>query len=159
MEQTANAGAPQRPGFLKVLCILTFIGSGIAIVMSVLAYLAVAALHKIGAGLSNAAMEMNPEGVTAEGQQAMEQMGNAMTNAYINLGAGILGAILCLVGAIMMWKLKKTGFYVYVFGQVVAMAVPFIFPIAEGAGGMGVIGMILPIAFIVMYGLNLKHLK
>jgi hypothetical protein len=69
--------------------------------------------------------------------------------------------IICLIGVLMMWKLKKTGFYIYVVGEI-APAI-FSFALLGGFGALGtmamIAGLIFPIAFIIMYALNLKHLK
>lgn len=79
----------------------------------------------------------------------------------------LLAAIICFVGVLMMWKLKKTGFYIYVVGEVVPIISGIIIVGASGlfsfAGGFMAMIMalsyIFPIAFLIMYGLNLKHLK
>jgi len=61
----------------------------------------------------------------------------------------------------MMWKLKKTGFYIYVIGEIAPVILPFV--LFGGFGVLGtmalVMGLIFPIAFIIMYALNLKHMS
>jgi hypothetical protein len=68
-----------------------------------------------------------------------------------------------------MWKMKKSGFYLYVGGQIL----PFIgiyglmgglMPNSSGPlAGFAIIGqvvaIIFPLGFIIMYGVNYKHLK
>jgi hypothetical protein len=115
----------QRPGSLTVLCILSYIGCGIAIISS---------LATIG---------------TLMGK------------------IDLLAALVCLFGVILMWKLKKNGFYLYVIGEIT----PFIGGVAtvgltglfSFAGGfMSIIAglmMIFPILFIILYTLNFKYLK
>ena len=83
----------------------------------------------------------------------------AFQYAYVLLGVGILGAVLCLIGAIMMWKQKKTGFYIYVVGEIVPPIISMVLVGMGGMGALGVLGFIVPIAFIIMYGVNLKHLS
>jgi hypothetical protein len=78
---------------------------------------------------------------------------------WINLAC----VLACAFGAFMMWKLKKTGFYIYTAGELI----PVVASIAllgsmPGGGlfaGLGMIAAIIPVAFVVMYGLNLKHMK
>jgi hypothetical protein len=52
-----------------------------------------------------------------------------------------------------MWKLQKVGYFLYVGASVVSMIMGIIY------SGFGVMAVIFPILFIVLYGLNLKHLK
>jgi len=92
-------------------------------------------------------------------EDAMATANAALQYATVILGIGVLGAILCLVGAIMMWKQKKTGFYIYVVGEIVPPIVSMVLVGMAGMGALGLIGFILPIAFIVMYGMNLKHMS
>ncbi len=158
-ENNTGAEAPKRPTFITVLCILTWVGCGIGLIMNVLAFLAAKAASAF-VGVANDMATAAADGMTAEGNAAVAAMNSSMTNIYIWLAGGIVGILLCLFGSIQMWKLKKMGFYIYVVGQVVGIAVPFIFPIA-GTTGMGSMMMMLvfPIIFIVLYGINLKHMK
>lgn len=121
--QTTN----ERPTFLTVLCILTFIGSGLGVLFSLLGIFGLGAVNSF---ISNYA-------------------GQAATDA------GILKPILILIfsaaslyGAIMMWSLKKMGFYLYVAAQILIVAF-----------GWSIMALIFALLFIILYGLNLKHLQ
>lgn len=160
MEQTNAVQENKRPTFLTVLCILTFVGVGISIVSSIIGALAVSAASAM---LDTATSMANSTGtemdnVTNAAVTAADSLAKNGMMYYILL---IVCALICFVGAFMMWKLKKTGFYVYVVGELVPVILPFIF--FGGFGILGgfalVLGLIFPIAFIIMYGLNLKHLK
>jgi hypothetical protein len=159
MEQTnMEAGATaKRPQFITVLCILTWIGCGIGLIASVMGYFAVqtaGAMMDVAAASDPDAMNM------AASMPGMEEAMNAMKYAGISLGMGVLGAILCFAGSMMMWKLKKTGFYVYVAGQIIPLVVSAVLIGASAFGGAAlVMGAIFPILFIVLYGLNLKHMS
>lgn len=160
MEQT-NSGAAmpaKRPQFLTVLCILTFIGVGIGIIGSVMGYMATMA--------AGAMMGMAGDMAGSADMSAMPGMDEAMSaaNAAIQyatiiLAVGLLGSILCLVGAIMMWKQKKTGFYLYAVGELVPPVISMVLIGMSGMGALGLLGFIVPIAFIVMYGMQLKHMS
>ncbi len=122
-----NVQTNQRPPFLTVLCILTFIGSGLGILFSLLGIFGIGAMNSF---LSNYA-----------GAGAAD--------------AGILKPILTLVfsaasiyGAVMMWGLKKMGFYIYVGAQILMLVF-----------GFGWLALIFTALFIVLYYLNLKHLQ
>jgi len=126
----------KRPTFLTVLCILTFIGSG----LSTLIYL----LATIAFGVVSGMLDSLPGG------DMLAEAGMAFFAIYFVLSAA------SLFGAIMMWKLKKTGFYVYTGANVVAFFLPMI--MLEGVP-FNVMGFVFLAAFIVMYGLNLKHMR
>ena len=53
----------------------------------------------------------------------------------------------------LMWKLKKQGFMLYAGSSVVSMIMGIVY------SGFGVGAVIIPIAFIVMYYLNVKHMS
>ena len=130
-EQNVQTNAPeanvkQRPTFLTVLCILTFIGSGLGVLFNLLGIFGLGALTGF-----------------------LAKYGGA------DIDSGILNPILMLIfsagslyGAIMMWSLKKLGFYLYVAAQVLIVAF-----------GWSIMALIFAALFIVLYGLNLKHLE
>jgi len=117
----------ERPTFLSVLCVLTFIGSG----LSLLGYLFTAVFSTLlGSLLDSIPSFLLPD---------------------IGITSGIIGLVAAaasLYGAIKMWKLEKIGFYLYTAAQVVMLVLSF-----------GIFGFILTALFVVLYGLNLKHLK
>lgn len=161
MEQTNINTAPQRPEFLKVLCILTFIGCGIGIVFSIVGFIAAQA-----AGVMMGMADGMAEGMSGSDmssipgmEEAMETTNVAMKYAYVLLGVGIAGALLCLVGALQMWKMKKNGFYIYVVGELVPPVLSTVLMGMSAMGLLGVLSLIIPIGFTVMYALNLKHLS
>lgn len=157
MEQTTTTVATaQRPGFLTTLCILSFIGAGLSIIMSVVGFLGAQAAQSMVDGVGAMGDAMGATG-NSEFDAAMAEVNNLMKYAYLLLGVGIVCAILSLVGAIMMWKLKKTGFYIYTFANVVAMILPIVL-VGMAGGAMAYVGPIVTIAFIVMYGMNLKYM-
>lgn len=148
MEETNNTSVEtaKRPTFLTVLCILSFIAAGISIIGLIIGMGAKGAIASTDIDL-NAAMEA--QGAPSE---AMSQMNAAF--GWPNLIASIVLTIVSLVGVIMMWKLQKKGFFVYAAASVLGLIVPLIFGVS-----FSVFGAIIAILFIVLYGLNLKHLK
>lgn len=153
------------PPFLKVLCILTFVGAGFGILGAIYAmFMQEFTLRMLEN--SNGVYQNNPFLAAFDNSayiSALKKWGQIS-----NLLA-LLGSALCLFGALMMWKLKKNGFFLYVGGQIL----PFIgmyglmgglMPNSSGPlAGFAVIGqvvaIIFPLGFIIMYGVNYKHLK
>lgn len=163
MSEETNSGAPKRPTFLTVLCILSFIGIGIGLVSGVISLAT--------AGVAEGVMEMNEammeegmadyEDMMAEmGQDdggmlggLFEQAGAAMEHARTLAIIGLICNLLCLFGVIRMWNLKKQGFYIYTVGELAPAFAGIIL-----VGGLMATGLIIPIIFVVLYGLNLKHM-
>ncbi len=154
MEQTNNGGeTAKRPVFLTVLCILSFIAAGFAI----LGYIAVIGLMGAASAVSSGMEGMSSE-MSAEMNEAMSSAmaatpGVGLTWAYIIVG--FLTTIVSLLGVIKMWKMNKSGFMLYVGATVVAL----IMGIVYSGFGASIVGIVISAAFIVMYGLNMKHLK
>jgi hypothetical protein len=126
----------QRPTFLSVLCILTFIGSVLTIAGSVYA-------------LTQGSTE---EVLVSQGRMMQALRSNAMV--------GIISSVLTLIGAVFMWELSKTGFWIYAIGA----SLGIIFPFLLFSGNIflnisGMLGAIFGLLFLVLYYLNYKHLK
>jgi len=126
----------QRPTFLTVLCILSFIGSGLATLLFLISLVAAGAIMDFMG--SNPGM---PEVSTGSGTMFF------LVSFILALGS--------LTGAILMWNLKKTGFYLYVAANVVAIFTPLMF----STGNIGWFGLVITVLFIVLYGLNFKHME
>ena len=144
----------ERPTFLTVICILSFIGVGFVVISNIVAL--------IGGGVSKAIMESTEEVMQAMetveevpivGESVTKIVSNASTMAAIN----IIAALVVLVGVLMMWSLKKTGYYIYIVGEIA----PVIALIVLGGllgGFMAIFSSFIAILFIILYGLNVKHM-
>lgn len=145
----------KRPVFLLVICILTFVGAGLGLLTSVFAILTMSQTEEVYA-------QMNTIGT---------DIGIDFTESYkwtkISNYANLLGNALCLTGALFMFKLRKLGYYIYIPGQFIPLIGAYLAMDSMFTGGLfagiGMISIVLnamiAIAFIVMYGLNLKHMK
>lgn len=132
VQETTNVEATgKRPGFLTVLCILSFIGSGLGILSMLLLIVGAGAILSFLGSMGG-----------AEGAGSM---------AYL-VGSLIL-SLATLFGAIQMWKLKKMGFFIYTGASVIGIILPIVFT------GFSVFTLVINAAFIVMYYLNLKHMS
>lgn len=122
----------ERPTFLTVLCILTFIGSGLGILGSILM-------------------------VVGAGALAGYLGGAAAGGGLIWSILGLISSALSFYGALQMWKLKAQGFMIYVAGAALGMASGVIASLSLGVG-INFMGLVFPILFIVLYNMNRKHL-
>lgn len=129
-----------RPDLLTVLCILTFIGSGLA-------------------AISNFFVYFNHDFL----KESVEKDGFEFFGSELILGLPkslfILSALFyssSLVGAILMWKLKKVGFHAYSVSQVILLIIPTIYIKSDN---FPIFGILLTILFIILYHKNIKFMN
>ena len=127
------------PQMLNVLTILTYIGCGLGLLGILLGFLGVGLLSSLGSSSA----------------QGAEIASTVSKYATISLVLSLVGIALCFFGAMKMRNLQKVGFYLYVAGQLV----PIIFTFATAGVSFGVMGVIIPLVFIVLYATQLKFLK
>ena len=149
----------QKTGNLKVLTLLTFIGSGISLLFTAFTPVITNFSKKMMDAATNSGKELSPKDLEKieEGRKAI-----ALTeaNQVPIMVVGILSAIACIIGAMWMRKLKKDGFYVYVAGEILPLIAGFILMgTAMFTGVMSVImGVGIPVVFIILYANHLKYL-
>ena len=90
----------------------------------------------------------------------LEFIQNVIDNAFTMNLAALFLSLLALFGVLMMWKLKKAGFYLYLGAKIFIVSIPIMF---LGMNGIVVFitvinGLIAGI-FIILYALNIKHLE
>ena len=147
--ELSNRRENQRPVFILVLCILTWTACGIGLLSGLFQLWSYSALTSL---------------TNKIGTQTLGENYQALT--FWSATATLVSSVLCALGAFFMFKLKKIGFFIYLIGQISMMTYSVYSSLAikiPGFGGfmtsMGLIALIFPIAFIVMYGINFKHLK
>lgn len=162
--------APKKPQFLTILCILSFICCG---------FLFIATVYGIIMNTPENQMEniermreFSPAGADKMEQALLEQQNSVMgqIQPYLNL----LFILLSFLGVLQMFNLKKMGFYIYTFAELFPMVLMFFSSkemvgmlklsmgeeSGETAAYLGIaIVLFFDLAFVVMYGLNLKHMK
>jgi hypothetical protein len=162
----------ERPSFLTWLCILTFIGSGWALISCVWTYTM--------AGKTNIVFQENVQvkndstlrNDTAnfrrqEKASPLERKLQASFSKIVNVEnmhkaaiGGFIASLLTLAGAVLMWNLKRKGFYIYILGVALGIAIPFYLYgndlIAVGAASFA---NFFGLVFIALYALNLKSMR
>jgi len=120
MEQTNTEN--KMPTFLKVLCILTFVGAPVFLVMHLMSYFtysAMAAGADMFGGLSGDAGELG-----AAMNSTLDMLGvdpGKIATSYLIMS---LLNIPILIGAILMWKRKKAGYFVYGLFEIFQPLIP-----------------------------------
>ena len=156
-EKVSSVISKERPLFLSIICILTFIGSGLGVLGSFWGF----APSTIESGLESLREMQKTEFAMAE----LNEADYLKWTFYSNV-AGIIGGILCLLGALLMWNLKRVGYYIYIPGYLTTTLVAFMSISHISLGSQSgsskavfVMNVLVMIAFFVMYGKNLKSMK
>lgn len=135
----------KRPAFLTVLCILTFIGAGFSILSELVVLFLPSSFMD---GMSSQFAEML-------GEEKAEEIVTSFTLASKLAPYQLILSILSLTGAIMMFQLKRMGFYLYTLAQVLLVVLPGLI-----GGQWSILGAAFwSIVFIVLYAVNWKSMK
>ena len=160
-----DEGREPRPTFLTVLCILTFIGSGWGIIGGGVQYFtAEKQVQEISRAREEAKKEFKDHESSPGAKMAerMIKMSAAVTPAMLKKGAlvNIFAAIACIMGAVLMWKQKRNGFFLYLGGILSGVIAPFMLFGMNNilAVGSSVLQGFVGVAFLIMYAVNLKHM-
>jgi hypothetical protein len=146
----------ELPSTLNVLTILTFVGCGLGLIFS----LASPKLLEFSRSMiEKAAQNTTDDLQLAKLEEARQTMDITQQNMIPLMGLGIAGIIACFIGALMMRKLKKDGYYIYVIGQIVPIVGTMVFlGSTYFSDWKNIIGLVIPVVFIVLYTLQKKHL-
>lgn len=138
-QDNENIRRSKRPPLLTVLCILTFIGSG----LSTVSFLAASLFYEL----------------------FMEQL----EVVYINMPEStflldiprdffVISFFLSafsLAGALLMWHLRKIGFHIYTSSQLVYLVLPMVY---FGGETNPMLNIILTALFVYLYARNLRFM-
>jgi len=142
---------------LNVLTILTFIGCALFTISAFYNYVTVCHSIEMMEKSMNQLRSDSPMSGMMDSLAASIQKQCEMRLPILIIN--IVCYALCLIGALQMRALKKTGFFIYLIGEI-APSVAYLFMIGGGMMGiMMTIGLIIPIVFIILYATQLKYLK
>lgn len=154
---------PSLPSGLNVLTILTFIGSGIQLLFVIFGFLNAQKQYdekdKLLQSINSdevpgwiRSMMPNPENYEIMVTKNLE-------NKIPMLLMGVVAVVLCIYGAMQMRKLKKSGFTIYLVGQLLPFATTALFVgFFMFSGLMFGVGSGITVLFILLYLTQRKHL-
>lgn len=151
---------PARPQFLTILCILTFLSCALGLYNSIMtiatADTAASITQEVLSEASDKIQEKDSAGFV---DKILGSVSKGLTADNLRrLGISqLVYNLFTLIGAILMFRLRKMGFYAYVSG----VALGFILPIILVGGIIGVgssAGVFFSVVFAILYGLNLKYM-
>lgn len=157
-----NQQTTKKPNsFLKVLTILTFIGCAFVLYSSVSGY--------VNADANIQKSQLAKEKLEEQGQEnsfmykslekGIVMMEKQKENGVLFLIINVLGAALCIYGAIEMRKLHKMGYYSWLAGEFLPLIISVIILGTSMFSGFMLIGLLFPLAFAIMYGTQLKLMQ
>ena len=150
MNEATTTGAPKRPTFLTVLCILSFIASGIWMII----YAVGLAAGGIVSAAASVANDSGDPALIEQAESAQDAVAAGGGNLAMIAGIGLALTIITLIGVIMMWKLKKMGYYVFTGATLIAIVAPVMM-----GKELDMTSAVVGALFVVLYGLNLKHMS
>ena len=154
----------ERPTFLTVLTIITFVISGIMLLSSLygmFTFNELDAKNQLEITIANS--ESTSASLPAWAIDLQEDsyilMEESIEKNTIFSWFGLLSCLLSLVGAYLMYNMKKVGFHAYVISKFVGL-IPLAF-VTISFGVTLTYGFIIffSLAFVIMYAVNLKHFK
>ncbi|MFC2101223.1 hypothetical protein ACFLRZ_05275 [Bacteroidota bacterium] len=136
----------KRPDLLSLLCILTFIGSGLGFISNLFVTLSYNTLVE-----------------TIENGELPAMYDMIIDNMTLLLSGGVYYFMLSflffgtsLFGAIFMWQLRRMGFHIYTISQILILILPALF--LQGQG-ISILSFFFTGLFIGLYAINLKVMK
>ncbi len=134
----------KRPELLKILCILTYIGSGLSLISNSIMFLTIDIIREF---YENGSFDFLAKDLDLSTIEIL-----ISANAIFFMLQAILFA-LSIYGAYLMWNLKKAGFHFYTMAQIVLLILPQVF-----ISGMPfpTFELLLSLIFVTLYARNLK---
>ena len=145
---------------LNVLTILSIIGSVLSLIFSVVGYLfAESALEQKQKVIASGQLNDMPGFLKSQyTPEAMKLAENMVDNKLPILIMGLVSVVLCLYGAIEMRKLKSQGYILWLVGELLPIVATVIFIGAGTFSGLGLIGLVIPVVFIILFTVYKKEL-
>lgn len=162
-EETINLGGQKtrRPLFLTILCVITFIGSIAGIIINSKGYInAGSEVEKITSGKAKTQLR-NLFSPGSNSSDELVRIGNLNVENYKKFSIGCIASyILCLVGTILIFKLKRTGFYSFTLGTFFCLITHFLlFGDNFGSMGISIVAALAGFVFVILFGLNLRYME
>lgn len=162
-DPTTGPENSRLPGSINTLTILTFIGCGVAFLFTVYGFFTLEKSYEESMRMINSGdIDKMPDFVKKMlDPKAMEMMQKQIENKIPIFGVGMLGLALCTYGAILMRKLQKQGYYLWLLGNIVPLITSVILLGTESltTNIFSVIILVIEVIFAILYAMQLKYMK
>jgi hypothetical protein len=149
------------PSTLNTLTILTYIGCGFAYLGGIWNLYSSSQYDKQMAEFEKAQERVADNEMASQMvQTSMEMFQKTYDYRYILFLTTILFTTLCLIGAMQMRKLKKSGFALYTIGELAPIIISAALIGFSLVGGiMIMITTVIAVVFVILYAAQRKHLR
>ena len=153
-----ESGSTKRPDMIFGLGILTFINSGMFLILYAFGLFGMMAVAQMPVDEFVAVMyDGAGKYLEAEQLDMLDELGRLLHSSGVTLMFIYLARTVArLVGAIGMWRGRKVGFHIYALAQLVGLFLPhFILPWSF----LGIFGPLMTVGMTAAYGSQLKRMS
>ncbi len=159
----ADFDKPGLPSGLNILTILTFIGSGVQLLLVVFGFVNAQKSYdekdKVISTVNNEEVPGWVKAMMPSAENYEKMVTQSLDNKIPLLILGLTALILCIYGAIQMRSLKKSGFPIYLAGQLLPfVTTPIFIGFFVFTGFTFILLNSITILFILLYLTQRKHL-
>lgn len=156
----------KRPTLLTVLCVLSFIGGAIGLWGGVRTVFFDGLATDLAKAEKQLADLVEEQGTDAPGYTMLEEqvaVSRCVLRSSDMIGyANLIGAVLTIAGAVLMWQLRRSGFWLYLAGTLVTLAE--LAPMLDECGSTFTnfaagVSVLAGVVMVVLYAVNLKHMR
>jgi hypothetical protein len=147
------------PDMLNVLTILTLIACGLGGLWCIYGYFTARSGYEKLVQLQGSVDSMPDYARRFITPDAIEMARKAYENRLPIFILSLISYVLCAYGAIQMREYKKSGFALYLVGELLPLVATIIFLSAGAFLGFGLFGLVIPAVFIILYATQLKYLR
>lgn len=142
-----NEEENKRPELLKILCILTFIGSGLSLFSYTILAIFIDFFRTVSTQEAFTFLQ-------TEEEKAMLVSMLSLPKIYFILHAVLFA--LSLYGAYLMWNMRKIGFHFYAIAQIILL---IIYKVFIPSAPFPYMPIMLTVIFILLYYRNLQFMR
>lgn len=147
------------PEMLNVLTILTLIACGIGVITSIWAFTHAEASYENMQRVNGSLKNMPGFVQDMVGPDALERSRRMYENRLAILIFGLAGVACCTVGALLMRKQKKDGYFLWLIGELLPLvAFTIVLNMTNMSGYVFKIDLLVIVVFVVLYTTQYKHL-
>lgn len=167
IEPISDEQRDPRPGFLTVLCVLSFISTGLSLISGLVNFVlgpsSEEEMLEAKVEMTKAISDLKEVGMASwvdfmEKVQAMTEQIN--DNFYLASTLSLITVIIGFYGVIKMWKGFKIGFHLYIAYCLLSIVTLYLYISPENIPSWLVIfNLLFSGLFIFMYSRNLKWLR
>lgn len=148
------------PGMLNALTILTFIGCGLSYIGTIWSLFTSSNYESQRAELEEMQDKVGDNEMAAKMMEgSLEMMQKTYDYRYFLFVSGLVFTTLCLIGALQMRKLKKSGYALYVIGELAPVITTAVLLGFSLMGGLTTaFTALIAIVFVILYTTQRKYL-